>query len=366
MKWLKTLIGSAHSPGLKRAMRLFYKIERMLKDKIISKAEAKRLLDDVVDIALGSSFEYALRLLPSPVWKIEKKAALSYISPYSIYPDTGVIDEKDKERVKDLVEKAIIYGSGASSVVDESARRYGDYLVGKSVVRTIILNEYTRGYLKQWKQGGLQHVKRVEMHDHKTCPLCRGLNGNVYRIDDLLREEYPLTYCTHPNCRGTYSPYLGTLTSAKPLKPVFRVLKNNGNEAVRVAPEYSPWLSILFRRVKLPYKIECVYKKEEPWLTKRMGEWLFVNIPNVGDRDIREVVLEPWAKEMWKKDKDKFMRGYEPLVRAGIVHPQRQVTEPKDIFIDGFISYILKQLDEPFEIWWWGQYFLDRHIHIKY
>ena len=358
MKWLKTLIGSAHAPGLKKSMRLLYQIDRMLKDKIINKKEAEKLLDDVVEIALGSSFEYAIRLLPSPVWKLEKTAALMH-SPYTNYPSIGSIDEDDKKRVKDLVRKAIIYGEGAASVVDESARRYGDYQIGKAVVRTIILNEYTKGYLKQWQQGGLVHVKRVEMHDHKTCSLCRGLNGNIYRIDEILQHEYPLTYMTHPNCRGTYTPYIGSLTEAKPLQPIFRTLRNNGNEAVKVAPEYSPWISNLFRRIKLPYKIMCVYKKDEPWLTKRQGDWLLLNIPQVGDQDIREVILRPYAEDLWEQHKGKFIKNYMPMVEMELVHPQRQVSNPEDIFIDGFTSFVLKQLDEPYEIWYWGQFFMD-------
>ena len=56
-------------------------------------------------------------------------------------------------------------------------------------------------------------MERVEINDLKTCPLCKTLcqpGNNVFQIEDLLNDSitggYPVTYISHPNCRGGYNP----------------------------------------------------------------------------------------------------------------------------------------------------------------
>lgn len=70
----------------------------------------------------------------------------------------------------------------------------------KAVGRTVMLNIYNKAALRRWAKDGLLRVRRMEMRDRKTCPLCRALHGQEYIIQDLLQRQYPLTEDSHPSC----------------------------------------------------------------------------------------------------------------------------------------------------------------------
>lgn len=77
------------------------------------------------------------------------------------------------------------------------------------IIRTESVNTYSKVQLQEWYDQGIREVERVEINDLKTCDLCRAISEpgrNVFLIEDLLKEEYPVTFITHPNCRGTYRP----------------------------------------------------------------------------------------------------------------------------------------------------------------
>ena len=81
------------------------------------------------------------------------------------------------------------------------------------IVRTETTNTYAREMLQEWYDQGVREVERIEINDLKTCDLCKELSQpgrNVYQIEDLLNDAitngYPVTYVSHPNCRGGYRP----------------------------------------------------------------------------------------------------------------------------------------------------------------
>ena len=77
------------------------------------------------------------------------------------------------------------------------------------IIRTETTNTYGRTQLQEWYDQGVREVERWEVNDIKTCPKCRQLatpGNNIFQIEDVLKEEYPVTYLTHPNCRGGFSP----------------------------------------------------------------------------------------------------------------------------------------------------------------
>jgi SPP1 gp7 family putative phage head morphogenesis protein len=86
------------------------------------------------------------------------------------------------------------------------------YLIER-IVRTETSNSYAKVQLQEWYDQGVREVERVEINDLKTCPLCKTLcqsGNNVFKIEDLLNDSitggYPVTYISHPNCRGGYRP----------------------------------------------------------------------------------------------------------------------------------------------------------------
>ena len=86
-----------------------------------------------------------------------------------------------------------------------SKQRY----VYQRIVRTESVNLYAKVQLQEWWDQGIREVERVAINDTRTCLLCRELASpgrNVYLIEDLLREMYPVSFMSHPLCRCSYIP----------------------------------------------------------------------------------------------------------------------------------------------------------------
>jgi hypothetical protein len=81
------------------------------------------------------------------------------------------------------------------------------------IVRTETINTYAKVQLQEWYDQGVREVERFEVNDLRSCDLCRTLalpGSNVFLIEDLLNDTvtkgYPVTFMSHPNCRGGYRP----------------------------------------------------------------------------------------------------------------------------------------------------------------
>lgn len=70
----------------------------------------------------------------------------------------------------------------------------------RTIARTSAMNVYIKAALIEMRDDGLTHARRMEVHDHRTSPICRTLNGTIHEIAKLLTYLYPLTNDSHPNC----------------------------------------------------------------------------------------------------------------------------------------------------------------------
>ncbi len=316
--------------------------------KLISSGELRTDLKDYYKIAQLSAVNFAYRLLPTPIKQRSKTAA--------ILPD--ILSYLDaSESTYRIINDAINLGEGPPVAKLES--KYKDYDKAKAIARTAMLNYYTKVYIQQWAEAGLELTKRVEMHDHKTCPICRSLNGNIFTVDELLLEDNPLTYVTHPNCRGSYSPYMAQLSNVRPLRPKMRNINIRGNSARNTPPEVAPFLSHIFLREKMPFDIDFSYDKKAP-LTSLSGNTLTIGNYHMGDTDVREVVLAEKANMLWKTWEKVFLKEYMPMVYAGIVDPVRNAASPREVFIDSYVAYAMRQFDDvhdKYPIYWFSKNF---------
>ena len=327
-------------------------------EKYTSKEE---MVDDVQSLFMITKSVgkvYANRLMPYPA---RRRHSSAQIKTGNIKPFVEMLDPSID--VIRIVERAQQLGEGPPT--NKLDAHYKDYAKAKAVARTAMLNYYTFTYLNEWHDHGLHLVKRIEMHDHKTCPICRTLNGNIYNIEEVLREQMPLTFLSHPNCRGSYSPYMAVMSKVVPVRPVFRDITVGGNKAAGVPPEYVPWVRHVLLRDSFDFNIQCVIDRSKP-LTEVVDNTLIINIYTIGQRDIRELILAEKAKRLFPKWETLFMKEYFPQLKTGLVHPQRSWSTPRDVFIDGYVSLILRQLDEPFEIYWWSSNFMDIYHKIDF
>jgi len=79
------------------------------------------------------------------------------------------------------------------------------------IVRTESVNLYAAIQLQEWYDQGVREVERNSIGDLRTCLLCRELSSpgrNIYLIEDLLKERYPVSFMSHPLCRCGYTPII--------------------------------------------------------------------------------------------------------------------------------------------------------------
>ena len=75
--------------------------------------------------------------------------------------------------------------------------------VYQRVIRTESVNLYAKVQLQEWFDQGVTEVERVSINDTPTCLLCRELSSpgrNVYLIEELLKQDYPVSFMSHPLC----------------------------------------------------------------------------------------------------------------------------------------------------------------------
>lgn len=116
------------------------------------------------------------------------------------------------------------------------------YLVER-IVRTETINAYAKSQLQEWFDQGFKQVERIEVNDLKTCDKCRALaqpSNNIYFIEDILQGKltggkndeissavYPVSYNSHPNCRGSYR-LISSFQSFEDFSKMLENLETNG------------------------------------------------------------------------------------------------------------------------------------------
>jgi SPP1 gp7 family putative phage head morphogenesis protein len=207
----------------------------------------------------------------------------------------------------------------------------------RTVARTATMNIYCKSSLKEYKEDGLTHVRRMEVHDDRTSPICRVLNGTIHRIDKLLGYDLPQSHDSHPNCRGTFVPFF----DVGGYKPIHREIatKINFLKYENAPREFEPWLRGINKHITFS-KVIFVPKLQEK--AKVEGSILFLNI--LDETDPRDLILEEEAKKVF--DPKKF-RELEKMTDAGLIHPEKTHETPLEHFSHLFVAYKLNQLEDP-------------------
>jgi len=96
-----------------------------------------------------------------------------------------------------------------------------------TVARTAATQAANEGYYRGMKDAGVEHYVWVAVLDDRTTDICRGLNGQVFRVDDPQAPKPP----AHWNCRSHIEPVVagGTVTG-----PLAGILERAGLDVGKV------------------------------------------------------------------------------------------------------------------------------------
>jgi len=259
---------------------------------------------------------------------------------------------KPKKYMMDAIHNALMTGEGPP--VEELARTLG-YDQGRAVARTVVMNIYAKAALKKWDEDGIEHVKRIETEDNKTCPICRAINGKEYRVSDLLQMPNPQSHDTHENCRGSFLPLINISTYAPKARPLPDLkITSKHNTAENVPVELYTMLKQIMNGGKLPFDLRFDNKIKADY--KRDGKVLVVNPKALSDEDIRDIIYEEQAEQMWPEVEERVNEEYIPLLQHGFAKTSRSWDTPKEAFINNWIAFKMGQA--PFNTDIWGQAFM--------
>jgi SPP1 gp7 family putative phage head morphogenesis protein len=213
----------------------------------------------------------------------------------------------------------------------------------RTIARTATMNIYCKASLIEYKEDGLTHVRRMEVHDDRTSPICRVLNGTIHRIDKLLNYDLPQSHDTHPNCRGTFVPFF----DAGGYKPIHRDIPTRLNflKFENAPREFEPWLRGMNKYITFNKVI--FVKKPLPGMTKVEGNLLFLFLND--ETDPRDVILEEEAKKVFNP---KSFREIEKMTDAGLVSPEKTHESSIEHFSHLYSAYRLNQLQDPILVRW--------------
>jgi SPP1 gp7 family putative phage head morphogenesis protein len=225
----------------------------------------------------------------------------------------------------------------------------------KALGRTVMLNIYNKAALRRWAKDGLLRVRRMEMRDKKTCPICRALHGQEYLIQDLLARQYPLTEDSHPSCRGTFIPILDTAVYAPEKRevPTSMDFEVNGNTAENVPLEVKPWLYTFLKDSPLPMNVK--FDDSIPEAYKWDGLDVTIHPSAIRQEDTREIILHAIADQVWTSVQQKFETEYVSLIMDGRAAPAKSWTDNKELFINNYIAYRMGQDQLPHSIDWFAR-----------
>ena len=116
----------------------------------------------------------------------------------------GNVDDLAKD-LKDVLIKGFIRGSGPADIAHELRKKYN---VARSraeaIVRTDGTNIINNSAVKRYQEAGLTEYEYLAHIDNRTTEICKGLNGEVFKIKDYQpgTNAPPM----HVNCRSTIVP----------------------------------------------------------------------------------------------------------------------------------------------------------------
>jgi len=259
---------------------------------------------------------------------------------------------KPSQWLQNEIHKAMETGEGPP--VERLSRRLG-YEQARNIARTAIMNIQAKSALRVWDQDGIKHVKRIAHEDLKTCGICRALNGKEYLVAELILMTDPQSHDTHFSCRCGLIPVIDISTYA-PKRRVLPKLKitTKHNTAENVPIEIYSMLKSLMHGGALPFNIK--FDKSIKADYKRQGGDLVINPKALVDEDLRELIYEEQAEEMWPQVEQRVIDEYLPLLQRGFAKTSRSWDTPKEAFTNNWIAFKLGQA--PFDKDIWGQVFM--------
>ncbi len=105
--------------------------------------------------------------------------------------------------VMKVIQKGLEEGWTNEQIADELVKEVKDLTRGRAllIARTEIVKAHNTGLINTMKEAGVKKYRWVATNDRRTCPICKSLDGKVFRVDD---PNAPLPVRdTHPNCRCT-------------------------------------------------------------------------------------------------------------------------------------------------------------------
>ena len=353
--WFNGLLQAPHEPGLSRALsQVGGKIEKLVghehKDSFEIIHELRDELKTGSNLALEAGRRWARMFLPKQ--DLEKSAGFfDWDLDRDISKIIAGIHEEPSPSIHAAVHEALSSGLHPQHVVGKLLKTH-QVDRARDIARTVMMNIYTKGSLREMSQHGYTEAIRMEINDHKVCCTCKGLNNKVYAIAAIVDLPDPLTADSHPRCRGTFVPVINPIltTPDASMKHVSSFMTRLGKAIENVPNEFAMFLKRFFQKQPIPFDVVFDPKLS---VDSRMGTGILrINPKTLVDQDPREVVLESWAHKLWPKYKDVFENEYLLMTRMGLVHPSKTVKTSQDFWMSEFVAYKTNQLEQPYENLW--------------
>jgi len=143
------------------------------------------------------------------------RTAVDFLANYQVQL-LGDVSAELSSAIKRTVTHGVISGKSIPEVArdigrvvkDPNAFRRAGKTVFKTaqrratlIARTETLRAHNEGRKVFYREVGITKVRWLVADDARTCPACRALNGNVFKLEEA--PDLPF----HPNCRCTHSAY---------------------------------------------------------------------------------------------------------------------------------------------------------------
>ena len=347
--WTQGLLKAPHAPGLKRLMLAVDGLKPG-RDGHLTLHKVRDSLRGFASLAIESGKYWTQSFLPKG---IKTAVALDWDIDRDIDSIVKTLGEAPSPAISEAIHEALRSGQGPSLAIRKLEKGY-QIDRARDIARTVYMNIYAKSSLREMKQHGYELARRLEINDHKVCPVCKALNSAVYHIDRLLDTATPLTDDSHPRCRGTFIPVINSATAVPNKIPMLEATLDfelpEGRRLENVPIEFSNHLRGFLNRAKPPFSV--VFDPGLKVASKLEGDVLTVHPRALYDQDPRELVCEAWAERLWPEYEDKFRNEYILLTHMGLVRPSKTVKTTRDYWISEFASYKLNQLDTPWEVLW--------------
>lgn len=157
---------------------------------------------------------------------------------------------KDKENLVNNLERTLIQGIAMGhnpKVIAKDLERNlrTSYNVCERLARTEVLHYFNEATAEAYKQHKVEEYMFLASLDERTCPICGGLDGKVFKMNE--RQEgvnYPVI---HPNCRCSTRAYYREYEESGAISKSTRVARNRGGKTYSVPSDmtYQEWKKLV-------------------------------------------------------------------------------------------------------------------------